>query len=157
MRWARPTYRGFVVKERYLLARGGFTFELRGRSGGGQIEVVAAAPFPPWPAETRMTSPLPPNALRFRPSSRARSRLRWVVLGLAVALVFDVLVAPWLASSATDWLWFREIHFESVFVTSLVAHTVLFVVAALVAYGFLYANLSVARRSIASTDSPVGV
>jgi len=101
-----------------------------------------------------MTSPLPPNALRFRTSSRARSRLRWVVLGLAAALVFDVLVAPWLASSATDWLWFREVHFESVFVTSLVAHTVLFVVAALVAYGFLYANLSVARRGIVGVPTP---
>ena len=101
-----------------------------------------------------MTSPLPPNALRFRTSSRARSKLRWVVLGLAAALVFDVLVAPWLAGSATDWLWFREIHFESVFVTSLVAHTVLFVVAALVAYGFLYANLSVARRGIVGVPTP---
>ena len=114
------------------------------------------AQFPPlpWPAETRMTSPLPPNALRFRTSSRARSRLRWVVLGLAAALIFDVLVAPWLASSATDWLWFREIHFESVFVTSLVAHTVLFVVGALVAYGFIFANLSVARRGIVGVPTP---
>ncbi len=111
-------------------------------------------PPPPWPAETRMTSPLPPNALRFRTSSRARSRLRWVALGLAAALIFDVLVAPWLASSATDWLWFREIHFESVFVTSLVAHTVLFVVGALVAYGFIFANLSVARRGIVGVPTP---
>ncbi len=95
-----------------------------------------------------MTSPLPPNALRFRTSSRARSRLRWVVLGLAAALIFDVLVAPWLASFATDWLWFREIHFESVFLTSLVAHTVLFVSSADSSRSGSYMRISVgASRS----------
>ena len=39
-----------------------------------------------------------------------------------LALGFIAIVAvPWLASFATDWLWFREIHFESVFLASLVA------------------------------------
>lgn len=92
-----------------------------------------------------MTSPNPPVAFRFR-SGRRPGRLRWVLLGLAAAILFDVLVAPWLASVATDWLWFREIHFESVFLTSFVAHAVLFVAGFVAAFAFLYANLAWARR-----------
>src|SRR5215467_12636771 len=92
-----------------------------------------------------MTPPNPPVALRFRARPPSR-RLRWVLLGLVAAILFDVLIAPWLASVATDWLWFREVHFESVFLTSFVAHAVLFVVGFLAAFAFLYANLSWARR-----------
>src|SRR6516162_8428264 len=92
-----------------------------------------------------MTPPNRPVALRIG-TRQISSRLRWVLLGLVAAILFDLLVAPWLAGVATDWLWFREVHFESVFVTSLVAHGVLFAVGALVAFGFLYANLSWARR-----------
>lgn len=93
-----------------------------------------------------MTSPNPPGALPFRTRPRSRG-LRWVLLGLAAALLFDVLVAPWLTSVATDWLWFREVHFESVFLTSFVAHATLFVVGAVFAFAFLYSNLWWARRS----------
>ena len=92
-----------------------------------------------------MTPPNPPVALRFRTRPPSR-RLRWALLGLVAAILFDILIAPWLASVATDWLWFREVHFESVFLTSFVAHAVLFAVGFLAAFAFLYANLSWARR-----------
>ena len=72
-------------------------------------------------------------------------RTRRIVVGVA-ALAFLALVGvPWLASFATDWLWFREIHFESVFLTSLVARALLFVGLGAFAFAFLYANLRWAR------------
>lgn len=93
------------------------------------------------------TSPTP-----FRRSIRpARSvRPSRILLGVAAAVFLGVVVFPWLASFATDWLWFNEIHFESVFLTSLVARTLLFVVTGVAAFAFLYANLRWARRGVAN-------
>ncbi len=72
-------------------------------------------------------------------------RTRRIVLG-AVAVLFVAFVAvPWLASFATDWLWFHEVHFASVFLTSLVAHAALFLGVGAFAFAFLYANLRWAR------------
>ncbi len=92
-----------------------------------------------------MASPNAPLDFRLRGRSYS-SRLRWLLLGLVAAILFDILVAPWLAGVSTDWLWFREVHFESVFVTSFVTHAVLFVVGSFAAFAFLYANLSWAKR-----------
>src|SRR5689334_8908428 len=93
-----------------------------------------------------MTSP--PRLVRgaFRPA-RSRQPGRILLAILAVLFLLAV-VFPWLASFATDWLWFNEIHFESVFVTSLVARVVLFVVTALVAFAFVYANWRSASRGV---------
>jgi uncharacterized protein len=64
----------------------------------------------------------------------------------AIAAVFVALVAvPWLASFATDWFWFREVHFESVFLTALAARALLFAGVGTFAFAFLYANLRLAR------------
>lgn len=93
-----------------------------------------------------MTDPRP--VIQLHGPRRPGSRFRWVIGGLVAAVLFDILVAPWLTSTATDWLWFREVHFESVYVTSFVAHTVLFVAGALLAFAFLYANLRWARRGM---------
>jgi uncharacterized protein len=92
-----------------------------------------------------MGTPNTPIDLRFR-RRPISNRLRWVFLGLLAAILFDILVAPWLTGVSTDWLWFREVHFEPVFVTSFVAHAVLFLAGALAAFAFLYANLSWAKR-----------
>ena len=51
-----------------------------------------------------------------------------------------------LAGLATDWLWFREIHFESVFVTSLGWRVALFAIGALLAFAFVYGNVRLATR-----------
>ncbi len=100
-----------------------------------------------------MTSP---SVLRYpsHPRPRGGSWLRWLLLGLAAALLFDLIVAPWLASTATDWLWFREVGFQSVFETSLVAHTTLFVAVALLTFGFVFANLTWARRGVTGVPTP---
>jgi uncharacterized membrane protein (UPF0182 family) len=76
------------------------------------------------------------------------TRPRRILLGILAVAFLVAVVFPWLASFATDWLWFKEIHFESVFLTSLVARVVLFVVTALVAFVFLYGNLRWASRGV---------
>jgi len=75
-------------------------------------------------------------------------RPRRILLAILAALFLVVVVFPWLASFATDWLWFTEIHFESVFLTSLVARSLLFVLTGLVAFAFVYGNLRSARQGI---------
>jgi uncharacterized protein len=78
-----------------------------------------------------------------------RGRRPGRILLVVLATVFLVVVVfPWLASFATDWLWFNEIHFESVFVTSLVARSLLFAIAGVMAFAFIYANLRSARQGI---------
>jgi uncharacterized membrane protein (UPF0182 family) len=76
------------------------------------------------------------------------TRPRRILLGILALAFLVAVVFPWLASFATDWLWFKEIHFESVFLTSLVARVMLFVVTALVAFVFLYGNLRWASRGV---------
>jgi uncharacterized membrane protein (UPF0182 family) len=58
-------------------------------------------------------------------------------------------VIPWLASFATDWLWYNEIHFQSVFLKSLVARALLFVITGVVAFAFLYGNVRWTRSGSA--------
>src|SRR6478672_3787500 len=72
-------------------------------------------------------------------------RTRRVVFGVLAVLFVAVVGIPWLAGFATDWLWFREVHFESVFLTSLAARALLFVGLGAFAFAFLYANLRWAR------------
>src|SRR5512146_232646 len=90
-----------------------------------------------------MTSP---TGARHRIGPPPASGLRRIIFGLAAAAFLAVFVVPLLASVATDWLWFREVHFESVFTTSLVARAALFVVAAVIAFAFLYTNFWWAQR-----------
>jgi len=79
-----------------------------------------------------------------RPSANPRSRS--ILLGVIGIGFLAIIVIPWLAGFATDWLWYSEIHFESVFLRSLVARALLFVVTGLFAFAFLYGNLRWARR-----------
>jgi uncharacterized membrane protein (UPF0182 family) len=86
-----------------------------------------------------------------RPPASPRSRR---ILLVAIAIGFlAIVVIPWLAGFATDWLWYNEIHFQSVFLTSLVARVLLFVVTCAVAFAFLYGNMRLARRG--SSGPPV--
>ncbi|HEX3866256.1 MAG TPA: UPF0182 family protein, partial [Gemmatimonadaceae bacterium] len=73
-------------------------------------------------------------------------RMRRTLLAIAAAMFLVVIGIPWLASFATDWLWFREIHFESVFLTSLAARALLFAAAGVFAFAFSYMNLRWASR-----------
>ncbi|MGH7618983.1 MAG: UPF0182 family protein, partial [Gemmatimonadaceae bacterium] len=76
----------------------------------------------------------------------ANPRTRRLVLALVAALLLLLIAVPWLGSFVTDWLWFNEIHYESVFLTSLVARVVLFAAAGVFAFAFLYGNVAWARR-----------
>src|SRR5947208_2870104 len=84
----------------------------------------------------------------FRPRSEAplSPRLRRIALGLLAAGFFVFFVMPALAGFATDWLWYEEIRFESVFLTSLIARALLFVVTGVVAFAFLYGNIRWSRQ-----------
>ena len=82
-----------------------------------------------------MTHPPPRTPRPFTPPSRR------LVLAILAAALLALVVLPWLAGFATDWLWYREIHFESVFLRSLAWRVLLFVIGAGAAFGFLYGNI----------------
>jgi uncharacterized membrane protein (UPF0182 family) len=79
----------------------------------------------------------------FRPPSR---RLRRAGL-VALVLVF-VFFLPALVRLAADWLWFRNLGYERVFLTRLVAGTLLGLGVGAAAFAILYANLRVALRGV---------
>ena len=71
--------------------------------------------------------------------------VRRIALGI-IALVFVALiVVPWLASFFTDWLWYKEVGFQTVFATSLMWRIGLFVVGGAFAFAFFYGNVRFAR------------
>ena len=91
----------------------------------------------------------PPASIRRGSNPPLNPPLRRIVLAAVAIGFFAIVVMPWLAGFATDWLWYNEIHFESVFLTSLVARALLFVAAGLVAFAFLYGNILLTRRGSA--------
>jgi uncharacterized membrane protein (UPF0182 family) len=78
---------------------------------------------------------------------------RRIVLGIIAAIFFALILVPWLASFATDWLWFKEIGFQSVFATSLTWRIGLFVIGGGFAFGYIYGNVRFARGT--GTGFPV--
>jgi uncharacterized membrane protein (UPF0182 family) len=73
-----------------------------------------------------------------------RFRAVWII-----AVLFLLFTAfPGAVGYATDWLWFREVGYQSVFLTEIVAKIVLFVVAAIVAYAFIELNLRYAAGGV---------
>jgi len=65
--------------------------------------------------------------------------------GIAGAIFVALIVVPWLASFFTDWLWFKEIGFQTVFATSLIWRVVLFFVGGAFAFAYFYGNVRIAR------------
>jgi uncharacterized membrane protein (UPF0182 family) len=90
----------------------------------------------------------PPLAVHRGAPSAPGPRTRRILIGLAAAAFVALIAVPWLASFATDWLWFREIRFESVFLASLAARGLLFVGVGAFTFAFLYVNLSLARPRV---------
>src|SRR5688500_18544018 len=84
--------------------------------------------------------PMPPSFRRF---------ITWVVGAMFIALI----IIPWLASFATDWLWFSEIGFQSVFATSLAWRLGLFILGGAFTFAYFYGNVRIARG--AGTGFPV--
>ena len=91
----------------------------------------------------RMSTPFErPGPAKLPPLPRAvRRALFWIVGALAVALI----VIPWLATFATDWFWFKEIGFQSVFLKSLFWRIGLFILGAAFTFAYFYGNVRLAR------------
>ena len=70
---------------------------------------------------------------------------RRVVLTILGVFFVALIVLPWLATFATDWLWFQEVGFQTVFTTSLVWRILLFVIGGAFAFAFFYGNVRLAR------------
>ena len=67
------------------------------------------------------------------------------LLLLGIVLLF---VVPSAVEFYTDWLWFREIGYEAVFLRKLNAQALVFAVAFTLVFAFLYLNLRLARRRL---------
>ncbi len=73
-----------------------------------------------------------------------RRDVRRLIIAILALTFLALFVVPWLAGFATDWLWFREVGFTTVFITSLIWRVVLFVIGGLVAYAILGGNVRIA-------------
>src|SRR5213595_2219275 len=103
------------------------------------------------PFFVRMSSPFErPAPAKLPPLPRSVRRIAiWIV-----AILFGgMVVVPWLATFVTDWLWFKEIGFQTVFATSLIWRVVLFFVGGAFAFAYFYGNVRIARG--AGTGFPV--
>jgi hypothetical protein len=78
-----------------------------------------------------------------------RLRLLWIV---SLAFILFALL-PTVTGPVTDWLWFREVGFETVFTTEIVAKALLFLIGALTAFFFITLNARFATRGV--SRSPV--
>ena len=82
-----------------------------------------------------------------------RREVRRVLIAVAALIFIALFVVPWLATFATDWLWFGQVGFRPVFVTSLVWRVVLFVAGAIVAYAILGGNIRLATGRTGKTPT----
>jgi uncharacterized membrane protein (UPF0182 family) len=79
---------------------------------------------------------------------------RWLILGvLALVLMF---VVPSVAQYYTDWLWFREVGYERVFLRTLNAQGAVFLATFGAVFTFLLINLRIARRALRRPQIVVG-
>jgi uncharacterized protein len=82
---------------------------------------------------------------------RSRTLARLAVLG-----VFLLLILPSVVGYYTDWLWFKETGYASVFLRSLNAQALVFAATFAVLFAFLYFNLRLARGSITRPQIVLG-
>lgn len=90
-----------------------------------------------------------------RPAGDPVRTLRRGVLLLTLLIVFFVML-PSSVVRWTDWLWFKDLGYERVFVTQIVAQWILGATSGLVAFLILYVNARIAIRG-AALDSVIGV
>src|SRR6185436_7556551 len=113
--------------------------------------VRVAAPGNGCHVHAQMSSPFErPGPGRLPPLPRGFRRL---VLSIAAAFFLALIVVPWLASFFTDWLWFKEIGFQTVFATALGWRIALFIIGGGFAFAWFYGNVRIARG--AGTGFPV--
>lgn len=68
------------------------------------------------------------------------------MVGSALAVIILLLVGPRLIDGYVDWLWFGELGYRSVFITTLLTRLVAFVVVGLVVGGIVFAGMAMAFR-----------
>ena len=78
---------------------------------------------------------------------------RLVITGVVLLFVLFLLI-PTIAMRLTDWLWYREIGFERVFLTKIVAQWTLGLIIGAIVFAFLYGNARLALRSPATGREP---
>ncbi len=78
------------------------------------------------------------------PKLTRRSR---ILILIALGVIALLLAGPRLIDAYVDWLWFGELGYRSVFSTVLVTRFVVFVIAALLVGGIVFAGLAVAYRT----------
>ena len=93
--------------------------------------------------------PPPPRGPR---SGRSfRSPRLFAILTLAFLLLF--VFAPAVTARLADWLWFREIGFERVFLTKIATQWTIGPIAGFVAFAMLYGNARYALRGLVDGGS----
>ncbi|KAA1432919.1 UPF0182 family protein [Mycolicibacter arupensis] len=78
------------------------------------------------------------------PKLTARSR---IMVGSAFVVIALLLVGPRLIDGYVDWLWFGELGYRSVFVTTLLTRLITFVAVSLVVGGIVFAAMAMAFRA----------
>jgi uncharacterized membrane protein (UPF0182 family) len=94
--------------------------------------------------------PFPPRRVQ-PPVDRRR---RAIALALVGAFIVFVILLPALVRRLSDWLWYREIGFERVFFTKIVAQWTLGVASALLAFAILYGTARWAIRGLDADNDP---
>jgi hypothetical protein len=93
----------------------------------------------------------PEDILGRRVLPPSQHRTRRLVLTAVITAVALLILVPWIASFATDWLWFKEIGYQPVFLTQLKWRLVLFVLGFGVAFGLFWGNVRVATGGAGRT------
>jgi len=76
--------------------------------------------------------------------------------GFILVAAVLLLTVPSAASLYTDWLWFQELGYQSVFLRTYKAQSLLFLATFTVAFVFLYVNLRIARRALSRPQFILG-
>lgn len=104
---------------------------------GAEGDDEGRPPFPPRP--DRPTEPPRPN------------RTIW----LLAAIFLLIISFNWIVRTYTDWLWFREMSYDSVWITQFVWRIALFVIGFIIALALLWGNWLLARRRAIRITSPL--
>ena len=94
---------------------------------------------------------VPPGRRPPRPVATGGSRLP---LYVAVAVVALILAAPFIARRLTDWMWFREVGFERVFLTRVAAQWTLWLIIGVGSFLIFHANARFALRGLSFDPVP---
>src|SRR5687767_2696356 len=95
----------------------------------------------------------PPGPRRARTGGPPRSPRMTIAAGILLFVL--VVVLPSITSRIVDWLWFREIGFERVFLTKIAAQWIIGLLSGLIAFAVLYGNARYALRGLVVGEARV--